>query len=259
MRLSANLGFLWPDRPLLERVDAAAAAGFGAIELHWPFEVPPERVREAVARNRIALLALNTAVGNPGEFGLGALPGREADFQATVDQALDYCRRAGGTGIHAMAGVVHHQERAAAKRALVKNLRVAADKADGLTVLIEPLNRRDRPGYFYDTIAEAIAVIEDVGAPNLRLMFDCYHVGLVEGNVIQWLERAIRYVGHVQIAAVPTRHEPDEGELDYRAVFDALARLDYDGWIGCEYRPRGDTVAGLKWIDVLASAFCRHP
>lgn len=251
LRFSANLGFLWPERPLLDRIDAAATAGFRAIEMHWPYDVRPELVADACAHHGISMLALNTATGGAGQFGLGAGPGRQAEFQATVEDALDYCRRAGGTAIHAMAGVIDEGDRAAAQRVLVDNLRIAADKAGELTVLVEPLNHRDRPRYFYQTVEQAIDVIDRVDAPNLKLMFDCYHVGVVGDDVLARLESAYPHVGHVQIAAVPSRREPDEGELDYRDVFRALERLAYSGWVGCEYIPRGDTAAGLAWISAL--------
>ncbi len=251
LRFSANLGFLWPDRPLLERIDAAAAAGFRAVELHWPYDVAAERVRDRCAAHGLALLGINTVRGNvvDGENGLGALPGREAEFQAAVDQSLAFCRTAGGVAVHCMAGVAPPAGRAV----FVANLRAASAKAarDGITLLLEPLNPYDAPGYFYSTADEAAAIIAEAGCDNIRLMFDCYHVGRVGGDVIGSLQRLLPIIGHVQIAAVPSRTEPDRGELDYRAVFAALERLPYAGWTGCEYKPAAATDDGLTWTRTL--------
>lgn len=255
IRFSANLGFLWADRPLLARIDAAAAAGFRAIELHWPYDVPAEEVRAACARNGVTLLGLNTAVGNAGEFGLGALAGREASFQAAMDQSIAYCRVTGARSIHAMAGVVAPEDRSASRQTLIRNLAEAAKKAAnyGITVLLEPLNPRDKPDYFYSTVAEAADIIAAVGASNVRLMFDAYHVGVAEGDILTKLARHMPIIGHIQIAAVPSRAEPDEGEIAYGAVFREIERLGYDGWIGCEYKPRGDTDAGLGWMKTVSA------
>lgn len=257
-RFSVNLGFLWPDRPLVERIDAAARAGFKAIEMHWPYDVSAEDVKAACARNHLTPLGLNTVRGDvqKGEFGLGALPGRERDFAASVDQAVAYCVAAGFTAVHAMAGVLAPNDRAAAKAVFARNLADAADKAaaHGLTILLEPLNPRDAPGYFYSTIEAAADMIAAVGRPNVKIMFDCYHVGISQGDLLKRIDRHLPMIGHVQIAAVPSRAEPDEGEIAYGAIFEALDALGYDGWVGCEYKPRGDTDTGLAWIRTLGVA-----
>jgi hydroxypyruvate isomerase len=249
--LSANLGFLWPDRPLLERIDAAARAGFPAVELHWPYDAPAEEVKARCAGHGLRLLGVNTPVGDAtaGEFGLGALPGREADFAAAFGQSLRWACEAGASAIHAMAGVVAEGERARARETLVANLRRSAPLAaeHGLTVLLEAINPRDKAGYFYSRQAEAADIIAAVGAPNVKMMFDVYHCGVAEGDVIRKLEAFRPLIGHVQIAAVPSRAEPDEGEIDYRAIFATLKRLGWDGFVGCEYKPRADTDAGLIW------------
>lgn len=253
-RFSANLGFLWADLPYPERIAAAAAAGFKAVELHAPYAFPPEQIREACARHGVRLLGINTAPGDrPGDLGLGAVPGREADFQALVDQSVAWCAAAGGTAIHAMAGKVAEADRAEGAEVLARNLEQAARKAagHGLTILLEPLNPRDVPGYFYSTVEPAIEIIVRVGAPNLKLMFDCYHVGVTQGDVLTRLRAHLDRIGHVQIAAVPSRAEPDEGEIAYGAVFAELDALGYEGWVGCEYRPRAGTEDGLGWVETL--------
>lgn len=244
-KFSANLGFLWPDRPVLDRIAAAADAGFKAVEFHWPFDVPAEALGDACRRRGLVLLGLNTSPGDlsKGDFGLGAVEGREADFEKALDQAVGYARVAGLSSLHVMAGVpAGPRERARA--VFVDNLRKAVRKAPDLTLLLEPINQRDKPGYFYSTIEEAASLIEEIGAPNLRIMFDVYHVGVSQGDVLKRLERFLPMIGHIQIAAVPSRAEPDEGEIAYGAVLAEIDRLGYAGWVGCEYKPRAGTDEG---------------
>ena len=254
-RFSANLGFLWPDIPLLDRINAAARAGFKAIELHWPYEVSPAAVKDACAKHDLTLLGLNTAVGDAarGEFGLGALPGREADFQAAIDQSIAYCVASGATSIHAMAGVVATEQKTEARATLLRNLAAASEKAarHNLTLLLEPINPRDKPGYFYSRADEGAGVIAELGAGNVKLMFDIYHVAVAEGDVLKTFERFVPLIGHVQIAAVPSRAEPDEGEIAYERVLREVDRLGYEGWVGCEYKPRAGTDEGLAWMTTL--------
>lgn len=255
LRFSANLGFLWPGLPLLERIDRAAEGGFRAIELHWPYDTPGDAVRKACEKHRLTLLGINTVVGDAarGESGLGALAGREADFQVAVDQSLAYCRDSGANAVHAMAGVVPKDRRGKARAVFLRNLAEAAEKASGqgVMLLLEPLNPRDMPGYFYSTVAEAVSIIEELGSDTVRLMFDVYHVGVTEGDVIMKLRRYKDFIGHVQIAAVPSRAEPDEGEISYPAIFEELERIGYTGFIGCEYKPRAATGDGLAWVNRL--------
>jgi 2-dehydrotetronate isomerase len=253
LRFSANLGFLWPDRPLLERVAAAGAAGFKAVELHWPYDVPAADLRDACQRAGVRVLCLNTPVGNEkaGEYGLGGLANREAEFAAGLDQAIGYARAIGAHAIHVMAGIVPEANRQHAGGVFAENLRLAAERASDLLVFVEPINRLDRPGYLCSTVEYAASMIARVGAANLRVMFDVYHIGVGQGDVLRRLERHLPIIGHVQIAAVPSRAEPDEGEIAYGAVFATLERLGYDGWIGCEYRPRASTDEGLRWLHAL--------
>lgn len=257
-RLSANLGFLWPDRPLLQRIDAAGRAGFKAIELHYPYDVPAAEVVDACRRNGVALLGINTNIGSGDDahVGLAAVPGREADFAALFEQALAYAVAAGGTAIHVMAGRVPEAERGTGAEVLVANLTAAAPKAAAhdLTLLIEPINPFDMPGYFYSRIEEGAAILERVGAPNLRLMFDAYHIGRVGDDVFGALDRHLDRIGHIQIAAVPSRAEPDEGTLDYAALLRRIDDVGYTGWVGAEYKPRAGTDEGLGWMAKLGVA-----
>ena len=246
-RFAANLGYLFTERPLIERFGAAAAAGFAAVELQFPYDVAPSAVKAELARHGLTQLGVNTPLGP--EFGLAALPGREREFDSAFKHALDYVTAIGGTAIHCMSGCVPVHQRPAAETVFIKNLeRAAAEAAKrGITLLIEPINPRDRPDYFLGHLEHAAGIVKKVGAPNLRIQFDFYHVQIVGGDLIKRLELHFPLVGHVQVAAVPSRREPDEGEVNYPEIFAALDRLGYSGWIGCEYRPRTHTEEGLAW------------
>lgn len=250
-RFSANLGLLFTDRPLLARFGAAAACGFRAVEAHFPYDIPAADLRCELDRHGLKMLGINTVAGNRsrGEFGLGALAGREAEFQAAVDQALDYQATLGGHAIHCMAGVVPPEGHDRATDIFVGNMRKAADKAarQQATLLIEPINRRDVPNYFLGRVEQAVDLIAAIGRPNVKIMFDCYHVQIMQGDLIARLKTHLPLIGHVQIAAVPSRAEPDEGEVNYRGIVAALDDLGYAGWVGAEYKPRGRTEDGLAW------------
>jgi hydroxypyruvate isomerase len=249
-RFSANLGFLWADKPLLERIERAAQNGFKAIELHWPYDTLPEVVKETCSRFGLTLLAANTPLGNPGESGLAALPGREADFQKVFQQSLEWCVAAGASAIHVMPGVIEESQRAIATQTMISNLQWAANLAapKGITLLLEAINPRDKPNYFYSTQAQSNAIREATGLSNVKLMFDVYHVGVAEGDILTKLAQYLPHIGHIQIAAVPSRAEPDEGEVNYPVVIKHIDTLGYAGWIGAEYKPRSNVEAGLSWM-----------
>jgi 2-dehydrotetronate isomerase len=249
-RFAANLSMLFAERPLIERFAAAAAAGFPAVEVQLPYEVPASAVKAELDRHHLTMLGLNTAPGQPGEFGLAAVPGREREFADLFRQALDYVVAIGGTAVHCLAGAVPPDRRPAADATFVANLALAADAAaaKNITLLNETLNSRDRPDYFLNRIEHAADVIARVGRPNVKIQFDCYHVQIMHGDLIKRIERHLPLIGHVQIAAVPTRAEPDEGEINYGAVCAALDAMGYGGWIAAEYRPRARTEDGLAWM-----------
>jgi hydroxypyruvate isomerase len=250
-RFAANLAYLFTERPLIERFAAAAGAGFRAVELQFPYDHAPSAVKAELTRCGLTMLGLNTAPGQAasGEFGVAAVPGREQEFAALFAQALDYAAAIGGCQIHCLAGKVPPEQRPAAEGVFIRNLARAAEAAAArdITLLIEPINPRDRPDYFLTRVEQAADIIAKVGRPNVRLQFDFYHVQIVGGDLLRRLERHFPLVGHVQIAAVPSRHEPDEGEINYPEIFAALDRLGYRNWVGCEYRPRTTTEAGLGW------------
>ncbi|CUH82552.1 hydroxypyruvate isomerase family protein [Tropicibacter naphthalenivorans] len=253
MKFSANLGFLWTDRALPDAIRAAKAAGFDAVECHWPYDVPAAEVAQALAETGLPMLGLNTRRGDVagGENGLCALPGRASDARAAIDEALTYAQATGTGAVHVMAGFASGDE---AHQTFVDNLRYACDAAAplGVTILIEPLNRHDAPGYFLTTTDQAREIITEVARGNLRLMFDCYHVGRTEGDVVTRFADLQGVIGHVQFASVPTRGAPDQGELDYAFVFKAIQAAGWDKPLGAEYKTQGDTDASLNWIKTLA-------
>jgi len=249
-RFAANLGYLFTERALLERIDAASSAGFKAIELQFPYDVPAAQVKAAIERNKLTVLGINTPPGErDGEFGLAAVPGREKDFQVLFARALDYIAAIGGSAVHCLAGKVEPEQRPAAERVFIDNLRHAADlaAAKSIALLIEPINGRDRPNYFLNRVEHAADIIAKLAKPNVRIQFDFYHVQIVGGDLLYRLEKHMPVIGHLQCAAVPSRHEPDEGEVNYAGVFEVVDALGYQGWIGAEYRPRGRTEDGLAW------------
>ena len=249
MRFSANLGFLWTELSLPEAIRAAKRAGFDAVECHWPYDTPAKEVALALEETGLPMLGLNTARGNveAGENGLAALPGREDEARAVIDQAIGYARAIGAAKVHVMAGFANGD---AAHRTFADNLRYACTQAEphGIGILIEPLNHYDAPGYFLQTTQQAISVMDAVGARNLALMFDCYHVQLMEGDLTNRLKTLLPRIGHIQFASVPDRGAPDHGEINYPHVFALLDELGYSQPLGAEYKPGGRTDDTLGWL-----------
>ena len=251
-KLAANLSMMFQDIGFLDRFEAAARAGFKGVEFLFPYDHPPETIVERLERNRLALTLFNTVPGDwaGGERGLAALPGREQEFRDGVDKAIVYAKPAQCPLLHAMSGLwPDGRDKAEGERVYVDNLRWAADRAAaaGLTVVIEPINTRDIPGYFLNYTGQAMRLIEAAGRPNLKLQLDLYHVHIMEGDLAAKIRSLAGAYPHVQVAGNPGRHEPDIGEIHYPYLFDLLDDIGYGGWIGCEYRPKGDTLAGLGW------------
>jgi hydroxypyruvate isomerase len=248
-RFAANLNFLFTELPFLDRFEAAAKAGFKGVESTDPYSASAKEVAARLKANGLTLALFNTPAGSAeaGERGLAAVAGREQDFAAAFDKALRYAELTGGRKIHVLAGLVHQGAR---REVLVANLRRAAKlaAAGGVDLLVEPINRRDIPGYLLNKTHEARGVIHEVGEPNVALQFDLYHRQVEEGDVSMAIREFGRLARHYQIAGPPDRGEPDDGELNYRALFRQIDASGYAGWIGCEYRPRTDTVAGLRWV-----------
>jgi 2-dehydrotetronate isomerase len=250
-RLAANLAYLFTERPLIERFAAAAAAGFTAVELQFPYDQSPSAVKAELDKHKLTMLGINTLPGNAeaGEFGLACVPGREAEFAALFRRALDYVVAIGGRQIHVLAGKLPPEQRPAGETVFIRNLMQAADLAakNNITLLIEPINARDRPGYYLNRVEHAADIIAKAERTNIRIQFDFYHVQIVGGDLVRRFEAHLPVVGHVQVAAVPSRHEPDEGEVNYPAIFTMLDQVGYRGFVGAEYRPRGRTEEGLAW------------
>lgn len=254
MKISANLGFLYTDRSLPDAIHAADADGFDAVECHFPYEFAAADVRTALHDTGLRMLGLNTVRGNveQGDFGLSALPDRMHEARAAIEQAVEYAEAIGADNVHVMAGKTEGGNRA--EDVFRKNLAYACELAapHGIGILIEPINHRNVPGYHLSMVEHAADVISDVAADNLRLMFDCYHVQIMQGDLIHRLEKHLPLIGHVQIAAVPDRGEPDSGEVHYASVLSALASMGYHAPVGAEYIPRGKGPAGdLTWLPKL--------
>jgi len=251
-KFAANLNLLFTEVPFLERFAAAAQAGFRGVEFLFPYEHRPDDLQRQLEKHNLTQALFNLPPGDwqAGERGMAAIPGREEEFEVSVDLALEYAKATGVGRLHGMAGLVPESQRTAARETFIRNLRLAARKVakPGLDLLIEPLNPQDMPGYFLAHIDEAVAVIDDVGEANLKLQFDVYHRQMTEGDVARSLREHFPRIGHIQIANVPGRHEPDFGEVNYPFLFDLLDELGYDGWVGCEYKPRAGTLPGLGWF-----------
>lgn len=257
LRFSANLGLMWTELPLLDRISAAAAVGFKAVELHWPYETPAHAVKAACAQHQLHLLSVNTPLGDAsrGDGGLAAQPGRAAEFRDVFTHSLQWALESGARMIHVLPGMLppDPMNQTQARDIFLKNLDWASSQArpHGITLLLEALNPRDKPGYFYHRQAQSNEIRQAVGQDNVKLMFDVYHVGVSEGDVLMKLEHYMPHIGHIQIASVPLRTEPDEGEVRYEVVFKRIDQLGYSGWIGCEYKPRGDASEGLQWLPAM--------
>ncbi|NNE89935.1 MAG: TIM barrel protein [Silicimonas sp.] len=249
MKFSANLGFLWSELPLPDAIRAAKAAGFDAVECHWPYDVPEADVIAALDETGVPMLGLNTRRGNvaAGDNGLVALPDRVDEARVAIDEAVAYAAAIDCGAIHVMAGFAEGQE---AHDCFISNLRYACSQADphGITILIEPLNHYDAPGYFLKTTTQAVAIIEEVGAGNLKLMFDCYHVQLMEGDLTNRLTKLLPMIGHIQFAAAPGRGAPGQGEIAFDHIFAHIASLGYERPLGAEYKPGGPTEVTLGWL-----------
>lgn len=246
MKFSANLGFLWTELPLVQAIHAARSAGFSAVECHWPYATPAEETAAALRATALPMLALNTSPGGPGEFGLAALPDRQPEAREATREALTYAAATGTRAVHVMAGI------GGDAASFHSHLTWAADLAAplGLTLLIEPLNPFDVPGYTLAHPDQAAQILARLNRPNLKMMLDVYHIGRLGLDPAATFTRHRAHIGHVQIAAVPDRGPPDHGTIDYAKL---LPALDWPQPIGAEYRTTGSTEATLGWLTTLSS------
>jgi hydroxypyruvate isomerase len=252
-RFCANLTMLYGEHGFLDRFAAAAADGFEGVEYLFPYDFPKEELRERLERHGLVQVLHNLPAGDwaAGDRGIGAVPGREGEFQDGVGRAIDYATALGCRQVNCLAGIPPEDtDPERVRRTLVENLRFAAPRLAeaGIKLLLEPVNTRDIPGFFVNRSAQAMAIIEEVGSDNLHLQYDFYHTQVMEGDLVPTFKRLKDKIAHVQLADNPGRNEPGTGEINYPFVFDALDAAGYAGWVGCEYKPKGRTSDGLAWF-----------
>lgn len=253
LKFAANLSLMFNEVEFPQRFGEAKRAGFQGVECLFPYAYPAADLASELRIHGLTQALFNCPPGDwsAGERGLAALPGREQEFRDSLDTALAYARALDCRTLHVMAGI---PDSALSEDSLwntyLENLRLAAQRAagEGRTVVIEPINSRDMPGYYLQQSEQARRAIEAVGEENLGLQLDLYHCQIMEGDLSTRLWALKALLRHIQIAGVPERHEPDVGEVNYPYLFRVIKTLNYDGWIGCEYRPRGNTAAGLGWL-----------
>ena len=258
-RFAANLSMLFTEVPFLDRFERAAKAGFDAVEFLFPYPFPAAEIKQRLVAHKLDVVLFNTPAGDwdAGERGLACNPARSVDFRAGIAQAIGYARTLGSPRVHCMAGKAPAGVAAEVMRkTYVENLRHAAGelKKAGLDALIEPINHYDIPGYYLNTTAQALSVIEEVGASNLLLQYDIYHAQRTEGELAATMEKHLARIGHMQLADNPGRNEPGSGEINYTFLFAHMDRIGYKGSVGCEYRPAGSTEAGLGWLEKARGA-----
>lgn len=252
-RFAANLSYLFTEAPFVERFRLAADAGFHAVEFHFPYAWEQAALAEATRRAGVEVVLFNLYPGDwqQGDRGIACDPLRIDEFRASLAGSIEYARALGCPRMNCLSGVVPAGvPQAVAHQTYVGNLRHAAAELAraGLTLLIEPINTRSIPGNFLNTSAQAIAIMDEVAAPNLRLQYDLFHMQIMEGDLAMTMQRLLPHIGHLQIADVPGRHEPGTGEINFPFLFDWMDRIGYTGWVGCEYAPAGRTEHGLEWI-----------
>lgn len=252
-RFSINVSFMLHEHAFLDRFAAAADLGFAAVDIQFPYDHPPEAVARRARAAGVDVVLINLPAGDraAGEIGIAALPGREAEFRAGIETARAYCRALGNRRVNVLAGRVPDGVAPDACRAvLAENLRRAAEAfaRDDVTVMVEPINGIDAPGFLIQTAEDALAAIDRAGAAGLALQLDLYHHRMMGGDPVPALERHLARISHVQFADAPGRHEPGTGDIDFARAFAALDGLAYAGWVGAEYRPSGTTADSLGWF-----------
>ena len=253
-RFAANLTMLFNELPFLDRFEAAAKAGFKAVEFLFPYPYPVAEIKDRLSANRLELVLHNLPAGDwdGGERGIACLPDRVAEFRDSVALAIEYGRALGVPRINCLAGKTPGGVSAEALRdTFVANLRYAAAELQraNIKLLIEPINTFDIPGFYLNRTAQALSIIDEVGSANLFVQYDIYHAQRMEGELIATMTKQLARIGHIQLADNPGRNEPGTGEINYERVFAALDQIGYKGWIGCEYKPEAGTEAGLGWLE----------
>ena len=258
-RFAANLTMLFNEVPFLDRFEKAAAAGFTGVEYLFPYDFAVEELVARLKANNLKQVLHNLPAGDwgAGERGIAILPERVDEFRAGVDKAITYATALGCPQVNILAGIVPTgADREVLHNTFVNNLKFAAPKIKeaGLKLLIEPINTRDIPGFFLNYTKQAKAIIEEVGSDNLFIQYDIYHMQIMEGDLARTIEANLAQIAHIQLADNPGRNEPGTGEINYPFLFRHLDAIGYEGWVGCEYKPKGETGAGLGWLKELAGA-----
>ena len=255
LNLSANISLLFTENSFLERFGKASENNFQAVEFQFPYEFSPEIIKEKLDKFNLDLSVFNSLPGNfkNGDRGLACLPKRKEEFQRTIIQSIEYAKIIKCKKIHIMSGIQGSKNDLAYRDTYIENLQWACDKfsEEDLTVLIEPINSRNIPDYFLSSTDMAIKIIELTAKKNIKLLFDIYHHQIIRGDVTKYLKNIYSYIGHIQIAGIPDRNEPDISEIDYKFIFKIINDLGYKGWIGCEYNPIKDTLSGLSWREKI--------
>lgn len=251
-KFAANLSWLYQELPFLDRFDAAARSGFKAVEFLFPYQFNPTEISSRLRETGLTAVLFNLPPGDfaKGERGIAAIPGREKEFHSSVQLALEYANALQVRRLHVMAGITKGIESEKAKATFLSNLEFALGQAADrdLLIVIEPINNRDFPGYYLTTVEQAAAILAELENPRLKIQLDWYHAQIMGGDLTRRTERFFADVGHIQVAGVPDRGEPDRGELNFSHLFRLIDKLGYDGWIGCEYKPAGNTEEGLGWL-----------
>lgn len=253
-KFAANLSMLFTEVDFIDRFKAAADAGFKGVEYLFPYDYTAAEIKQRLDANGLSQVLFNLPAGDwgAGERGIACHPNRVEEFRAGVEKAIEYAHVLGNKQVNCLVGIlpdgVSDDE---AHKVVVENLRFAAEKlkAAGILLIAEPINTRDIPGFFLNRTEQALALFDEVGSDNLKLQYDIYHMQIMEGDLAPTIEKHLARIAHVQLADNPGRHEPGTGEINYPFLFAHLERLGYDGWIGCEYKPKAGTAQGLGWLD----------
>jgi hydroxypyruvate isomerase len=252
-KLAANLTMLFNEVGFLERFGEAARAGFKGVEFLFPYAFEAAQIAEQLSANQLELVLHNLPAGNweAGERGIACHPDRKAEFQDGVGKAIEYAKALGVGQLNCLVGIKpNNVTDGAAYGTVVDNLRFAAGalKAEGIRLLVEPINTFDIPGFYLSGTEQALGIIRETGSDNIRVQYDIYHMQRMEGELAATIKANLPMIGHIQLADNPGRFEPGTGEINYRYLFAFLDEIGYSGWIGCEYKPKAGTAAGLKWI-----------
>ena len=254
VKFSANISLLFNEFEFLDRFDEAHKIGFKAVEFQFPYSYDAKQIKEKLDEYSLSISIFNSSPGNfdEGDRGLACILERKEEFKKSILEALDYAQIIKGNKIHVMSGILKDpKDHDTSIKTYINNLKWACDKAEkfGIEILIEPINQRNISGYFLSSADQAVKIIKEINKSNLKLLFDVFHHQIINGDVSKSIEKFINFIGHIQIAGIPDRHEPDISEIDYSYILKIIEKNAYNGWVGCEYNPKDDTISGMKWIN----------